>query len=407
MRDPARRDVCVVTPHFTPEANAAARRITALVNELARQGWRVEVVTLAPHHPEDRIHPGYGVRRREIETTEQGVRISRYRPWIVPKGRLALRLLAETRFCIEAAAHVVKSRRKLVMTTSPYMFLGPALLLAARLRRAKIAWDVRDLTWEYLRATGRRTLGADRVIERVMRYTARRVDLLTTATEGQLAYFDRAPRPSAVIVNGLDPRMLETLAGLGRPPCDHGGRPRVLYAGLLGFPQGLQTLLDAAALMPDVDVVLAGDGPERMGLEDEARRRSLPNVTFTGFLDLDGLKTQYEMADVLVAHLRDDAAFEIAQPSKLWEYMATGRPVVYGGRGEAADLLTEHGIGLTARPGSAADLVFAIRTLLDDPTRAQSMGLRGRAFVCEHRNRQRLVGRWVGLLSDAVPSEHP
>lgn len=390
----------VAAPHFAPETNAGARRVTALVRALADRGWRVEVVTLAPHHPENRVHPGYGTHARET-AHEDGVEVVRFRPWIVAKDRLAVRLLAELRFCAQAALHALADRRDLVVASSPYMFLGPMVFVAARVRGARFGWDVRDLTWEYLKATGKRTFGLDRAVAAVMRATARRVDVLTTATEGQQTYFGPVRGAATTIVNGLAPDLIAALEA-GPPREDPERRPRVLYAGLIGFPQGLRVLLDAAAALPEADVVLAGDGPERAALEAEARTRGLGNVRFTGFVDSVRLASLYRDADVLVAHLRDDPAFAIAQPSKLWEYMATGRPVVYGGRGEAAAILEQRCIGVVAPPDDAAALATAVRRLLADPEGARSMGARGRAYVLAERDRGRLVARWTDLLAGAL-----
>jgi glycosyltransferase involved in cell wall biosynthesis len=289
----------------------------------------------------------------------------------------------------------------MVVASSPYMFVGPFGLAAARLVGAHFAWDVRDLTWEYIRATGRRTFGLVRPIERLMCSTARRADVLTTATYGQLAAFPSVPERAAVVTNGLSPSFLEELR-MEPPGGLEARRPRVVYAGLIGYPQGLGVMLDLAERLPDVDIALVGVGPERAELETEARRRELGNVTFAGFVEGEALRDWYRSADVLVAHLRADPAFAIAQPSKLWEYMATGRPVIYGGEGEAAELIERHGIAVTVPPGSPDAMAAAVRELLDDPEHAEELGRRGRAFVQLERDRERLVAGWVGLLQRAL-----
>jgi colanic acid biosynthesis glycosyl transferase WcaI len=161
-------------------------------------------------------------------------------------------------------------------------------------------------------------------------------------------------------------------------------------------------LVDVAARLPGVTFSFVGDGPERMAIEAEVRSRGLTNVELPGFVDGEALAARYWDADVLVAHLRRDPAFAIAQPSKLWEYMAAGRPVVFGGEGEAVRILEREGIGVTVPPESADEMAAAIQGLLDDPQRAADLATRARAFVERHRNRDVLLARWESLLRAAV-----
>ena len=355
----AHPSVVILCPQYAPETNAAARRITDLAGHLVGKGWSVRVVARAPHHPQNRVFPGYGEHRR-MTTEEGGATVVRYRPWLVPKDDFVLRFASEMQFALQACLHVLRHRPDLIVASSPYMTLGPAGLLVARLTGARYAWDVRDLTWQYLSATGRRAWGIDRLLGHLMRFTARRADALTTATEGQLTYFARRPTRADVITNGLEASFLARLLRPTRRRAP--GEPaRVVYAGLVGYPQRLGVLVDVAARLPEVEFAVVGDGPERVALEEDARRRGLRNLVFPGFVDGDALERWYADADVLVAHLRRDPAFAIAQPSKLWEYMATGRPVVYGGEGEAVAILDGEGIGVTVPPESADAMATAQR----------------------------------------------
>ena len=393
--------IAVLTPHFTPETNAASNRLTALVDTLVVDGWSVTVVTLAPNHPEYRIYAGYGTAPR-VASAERGATIVRYRPWLPARRGLATRLLAETLFALRALFEVLRRRPSMVLATSPFMFLGPVAWAAARLTRARFAWDVRDLTWQYLAATGRRTFGLDTLLDRLMRFTAARADVLTTATHGQLAHFTRRPPRSETVVNGLARERFDALATrpLSRPSSAR--KPRVTYAGLIGYPQGLGVALDVAERLRDVEFVLAGDGPDRARLEAEARRRSLDNVRFDGHLALPDLAELYSASDVLFAHLRDHPAFRLAQPSKLWEYMATGRPVVYGGADEASRLIEEHGLGVACAPDDASSLASTVARVLEDQDLREQLVNRALDYVRENRDREKLTRRWAALLGEAL-----
>lgn len=395
------KSIAVITPNYYPETNAGARRVTAIAEHLAACGWRVRAITHLPHHPQNRVYDEYDVTSPDCRR-ENGVEVTRIRPWIVPRAKLTLRFLSEMLFCLQALPHVLHGRSTIILATSPYMLLGPLGLLASRLSRARFVWDVRDLTWQYAKATGKRSYGLDRPIEQLMKMTARQSHALTTATNGQLLYFDRRPKMAMVLSNGLAATVFDSLSRLPNSEPMQQRRPRVLYAGLLGYPQALLTLVRAAALLPEVDFALVGDGPERGLLEAEVQERNLSNVTFGGYVAFDALTSYYAWADILIAHLRSDPAFEVAQPSKLWEYMATGKPVIYAGRSEAGDIIREHDIGMVVPPEEPEVLAKAIRQLLHRPTRAAALGRRGQAFVTAHRSRALGLERLAKLLEALV-----
>jgi len=389
--------IVLMAPNYRPESNAAAHRLTALAEGLADSGWEVTMVTALPHYPQYRLYDGYDVPGPMI-TSEGNVRVIRLRPWIVSKASLPLRLISELWFGLKALTHVLKARPDVVLASVPYMFLGPLGLLGARLTGARFAWDVRDLTWLYPRAVGKRTFGLDTALERVMLFTARRSDAMTTATEGLLHYFERRPSRAAVVPNGVSDEWFERLAAL-RPPA---GTPSVLYAGLLGYNHALATLIDAASLMPDVRFALAGDGPERPMLEEKTRDLRLENVTFLGYLNEDQLVEAYSTATLLVSHVRRHPLYHWTQPAKLWEYMAAGRPVVHAGEGEAVRILRENDVGVTVPPEDPEALASAIANLVSDPEGSRRLGERARAFVDSERRRSRLVDWHVTMLEELI-----
>jgi len=284
-----------------------------------------------------------------------------------------------------------------VLASTPYMFLGPTGLMVSRLVRAKFAWDVRDLTWQYVKATGKRTFGLDRLLEKLMLFTAARADVLTTATDSQLVQLSSRRRGrSAVITNGLTEEfMAELRRGQAREP---DGRFTVVYAGLLGMPQGLETLVRAAALMPSARFVLAGDGPDGGHLRELVEQEGLKNVEFLGHIASSALPDLYASADVLVAMLKGSDAFKVAQPSKVWEYMATGKPVLFAGDCEATDIMAERDIGVVTPPEDPAALAAALEALASDAGERRRLGERGQEFVMAERNRTVILERWEQLL---------
>lgn len=396
------KSIIIAAPNYHPETGAAAKRITAMAEYLAQHGWRVTVVTLLPHYPQNKIYAGYeGPAPRKSE--ENGVTVIRYRPWIVPKANLALRLLSETVFCLQAMLYILRHKTDVVLASSPHMFLGPLGLLGSRLRGTKFVWDVRDLTWLYPRATGKRTFGLDRLLDLWMRAVASRCDAFTAATEGLHHYFSKHPSLAVTLPNGISDHLFKRLAML--EPSQ--GPPLVAYVGLFGYNHNLTTVIDAASRLPHINVVLVGDGPERDHLQKRAASYGLNNIAFVGYLSGEKLEDLYRRATLLISHVRQHPIYQWTQPAKLWEYMATGRPVIHAGEGEAVKIINEHDIGITVPPDNPQALARAINDLVKDPARAAALGERGRKFVEAHRRHSVLFKQLADLLDALVGTSKP
>jgi glycosyltransferase involved in cell wall biosynthesis len=178
-------------------------------------------------------------------------------------------------------------------------------------------------------------------------------------------------------------------------------RPVVAYAGLIGHIQGLEILVEAARMVPGIDFVLAGDGPELPLLERKARELGVDNVSFKGYLDRQQLLELYRRSDVLVAHVRSRPTIDASMvPVKLFEYMATGKPIVYAGKGVATDLLRELGCAVIVPPEDPEALSAAVAKLLRDPEQMRVIGLRGRARVESDFQRDKLMEEFAYALKE-------
>ena len=392
------KSLLLLSSYYAPETGAAAKRLSAMTRHLRSQGWQITVVTLLPHHPANLIYEGFDESTPVVEI-QDGIKIVRYRPWLVPSTSLAKRLLAELVFCWHALLYALLHRHDLVFGSSPSMFLGITALLAGRLNKMKVVWEVRDLTWLYPRSAGKRTFGLDMVLEKLMLFVAKHVDALITVSPGFLKYFSRNHK-AFVLPNGVTPELLARLEPNTQVALFQGSRPKVLYAGLLGFIQQLDILIESAKLLPDIDFTLIGDGPEKAALMQKVSSLGLSNVTFKAYMDAEALKKAYREHDIFVSHIRRDDIHVWTQPSKLWEYMAAGRPVVHAGEGEIAAIIQDNKLGLCPLPGDPVALAKALRKLVDHPDEARGFAERGRTFVEQHRNRAELLKKLTGFLSD-------
>jgi glycosyltransferase involved in cell wall biosynthesis len=373
----------VLSQFFPPETFAGANRAEALAVALADEG---EVTVTAPHpsYPHPSLYDG-----ATVPPAVPQLRLCRTGTF-VPHGRsIAGRAIAELGMAIRLALAAARISTDVVVASSPGMFLGPAGLALARLRGVPFVWDIRDLTWEYVRevATRRRVMAlGSRMLSRLMWMVAARADLLVAATPGIAAELRRRHLRAVVVPNSVDSALLDLFTNAPPRPVS---TPNVTYAGLIGLPQALGVLCDVAERLPDVTFNLVGDGPELASLIRRATVSGLLNLRFHGYLPRDRLAEVYAASDILFAQLHASGLHTAtALPSKLFEYMAAGRPIVYAGEGLAVEELQQIGCAFAVDPGDADAIAAAIQILVDDASRRLKMGLAGRAFVEGHLSRQ-------------------
>jgi colanic acid biosynthesis glycosyl transferase WcaI len=374
--------VLVVSQFFPPETFAGANRVKSMVDALARSN-DVVVVTLRPSYP----HPSLYAPGAAAEADRgHPYRVARPMQFVPHSRSLPLRAVREHLMAARLAVRAAAEPADVVITSSPSMFLAPVCWVLARAKSSRFAWDIRDLGWEYAgesRLVSSRTRPLLRGLQAYMWFIARRADLIVTATPGIAEQVARRLGPGKDVLlvgNSVTAELRDACRDcqerVAKP------RPLVAYVGLIGDAQGLGVLVDVAAALPSVDFVIAGEGPERPALERAVAERRLANVRLTGYLARADVLEVYRTSDILFAQLKDTPTLNATGlPSKLHEYMATGKPIVYAGRGLAADTVDRIGCGVSVAPEDAAAITQAVTDLLGDDARMLEAGRNGRSFI--------------------------
>jgi glycosyltransferase involved in cell wall biosynthesis len=320
-----------------------------------------------------------------------------------------------------AATAVVRTGpADIVIATSPPLVAPIPGWLAARSKRAKLIFEVRDLWPESAVTTG--VLSKDGLLTRIL-YKLERwacgvadlVNVLTPAFRDDLVRRGLAVADKICFVpNGADleifspgPRDNEVRREMG-----WGDRFVVMYAGAHGRANAVRQLLDAADLLrsrPDILLATVGDGPERLALEAEAVSRGLSNVMFCGPQPKSRMPDFVNACDVGAAVLADNPTFRTVYPNKVFDYMACSRPTLLAIDGVARELVCDQaGAGVFARPEQPRDLADAILRLAADGVERAQMGQRGRAWVEANASRDSLAQRYLSIMEGLVsPQRKP
>ncbi|MGQ0663074.1 MAG: glycosyltransferase family 4 protein [Pseudomonadota bacterium] len=366
-----------MSENFPPETNAAASRVFERACYWVRWGHEVSVITSAPNFPDGKIFPGYRNRWRQVEDMG-GIRVVRMKTFMAPnEGVLARTLDFLSLMATGFAGGLVERRPDIVVATSPQLFVAVAGWGLAAVRRRPFVFELGDLWPASIAAVGALAPGlALRLVEKLELFLYRRaacVVALTRAFKDDVVRRGIAADKIAVVINGVD------LPRYAPRPRDQGlaaewgltGKFVVGYVGTLGMAHGLANLLVAAARLAerqDLCFLLVGPGAERAGLMAEAVRRGLRNVVFAPPQPKETMPRVWSLCDVALVHLKDSAVFADVIPSKMFEAMAMGLPLLLASpRGEAAAIVEGEGAGLWVPAGDARALAGAARRLADDP----------------------------------------
>ena len=403
--------ILFLSDNFPPETNAPATRTFEHTRRWARAGAKVTVVTTQPNFPAGKLFPGYrnGLIQRE---RMDGVEVIRVWSYITANEGFARRSLDYLSFMVTGfLAALFLPRPDVIVSTSPQFFTACAAWVLAVFKRRPFVFELRDLWPDSILAVGAmRDSAAIRALKRLEYFLYRRAARIVSVTHSFRRVLSGNGIPAdkiAVVRNGAD---LKGFTPGPKPEAlakRHALEDRFVaaYIGTIGMAHGLGTILETAQRMkdhPSIAFLLVGDGAERAALEQESRDRGLRNVIFAGPVNKEQVREYWRLADAALVLLRDRPVFRHVLPSKMFEAMATERPIVLGVLGESAELLRTAGAGVVIQPESAEQLEAALRRLAADPQGASSMGRKGRRFVEAELDRDKLAGQMLDELKSVA-----
>lgn len=378
--------ILILSQWFEPEPTFKG---LLFAKELVARGHEVEVLTGFPNYPEGRVYPGYRIRPWVRERIE-GVDVLRVALYPSHDNSSLHRTFNYISFALSAAVIGTALIRKpdVMYVYHPPITVGFAAAVIGFLRRTPFVYDIQDLWPDTVAASGMISnpvaLG---LLGGLCKFVYRCASHITVLSPGFKEMLARRGIPSGkvdVIYNWCDEAALKSPC-----PCVErlGSADRfcILYAGTMGFAQDLDSVLLAAQIcqttMPTAEFLFMGGGVDQSRLERMAGKMKLHNVRFLPRQPMQAMGGILAGADALLVHLKDDPLFRITIPSKTQAYLAAGRPILMGVRGDAADLVKQSQSGVLCKPSDFQRIADAVKKLASaGPERLAAMGRNGREF---------------------------
>jgi colanic acid biosynthesis glycosyl transferase WcaI len=365
------------------------------------------VATGYPHYPEWRLPPHARLARRERYGTAEVRRRLHYVPSTQTAGHRAL--YEGSLFALGLTALPLRPRPDIVIGTCPSLAAGALAATAAAAYRIPYVLVFQDLMGQAALQTG--IPGGARVsglVGRVELGLARRAGAVGIIAEGFRSYLE---------AGGVPTDRIHRLRNWTRrtPPTETVEQTRArlgwrhdelvcLHGGNLGRKQGLDNVLDAAALLrgAGVRIVFAGDGNDRERLEQRAQALELDTVQFVELQPPGLWESVMQASDVLLVNQRPSVT-DMSLPSKLTSYFAAGRPIVAAASAdsETAREIEAAGAGIVVAPDDPTALRDAVISLRMR-TEATELGDNARRYAESALSRENALAEYERFLAAAL-----
>lgn len=409
--------ILYISPVFEVSTDPGSDRYHFYLKRLVEAGHEVTVITSAVAYKLAQVRPECRGRWK-TEVVQDGIRVLYL--WSYPnlRGSFLRRMLYLISYMLLAVwSGLWLGRPDVIYTPNSPGMVGYAGYLLSRLRRVPLVFEVADVWPDAAIAMGMLTNPLVISLTRWMEDACyRQAKFITALTRGIKANIEKKGYPPEKIIlatNGVDPgifadidcqRVAQLRADLGLEGCFIGS-----YLGAHGHYNSLWTIVEAAALLrddPRFRFVLIGDGDYKATLQEMVREAGLSNVLFLPPIPRHESPVYLAIADVYLLPNRKGEFYQMNLPNKLFDFLASGRPVLVAGEGESGNAVLAACAGMVTPAEDAAEMAAALKRLADmSSAERRAMGEGGRAYAFKHYNRQILSQQIEAILVAAATSK--
>lgn len=355
--------VLIVSFYYFPELGAAPSRITNLAEGLHNEGIDVDVLTTLPNYPKGKIFEGYR-NRLSMKETVNGVNVYRYWTYATVTKNPVLRAWGMSSFALMIwlfafKRNLIRSYDRVIVQSPPLFVSYSAMVLFKKVFKRKVILNVSDL-WPLsaieLGAIKKGTV-IYKIFSSIEKYIYKNADGVFGQSKEIIQHIDSFPSPQQKFLYRNLQRYDLRLSSRTK-----GGVVKIVYAGLLGVAQdilGIVQNVDFKSL--GVELHLYGGGNQTSQIETYISQNDI-NVFYHGYIDKSEMDKVLSLYDASIVPLA--VKIKGAVPSKIFDLLPLGIPILFCGGGEGAEIIKEKGIGFVSEPGDYQGLSDNIKKLV-------------------------------------------
>lgn len=401
--------ILLLTDSYPPEVRSASHLMFELASGLTERKHEVTVVTASPGY---NLAEGVAVPRTRFVSTsiESGVKVIRV--WTLPIHKVGLFAKGIGQLGLIVSMFVgglLAGPIDVIFIYSPPLTIGVAGLLLGRAKSAPYVLNVQDLFPQNAIDLG--VLKGQvpiKFFETMELWVYKHSTLITLHSRGNAQHVlakTHGTEKIEIVSNWVDldefPKNTDSAL---RNSLGLEGAFVVLFAGVMGYAQDLDIVIDAARILQTekpIVFLLVGDGIEKQRLQSKVKKMNLKNVQFLPFVSKDRYPELVAASDVGLVTLRKSMKTPVV-PSKILGYMAAGKPCVasLNPESDAISIVKNAGCGIVVPAEDPKALADAVKWLFQSQKVAREMGDRGRHYAEEHFSKCAALDRYEQLLSN-------
>ncbi len=388
----------ILTQYFYPEMGAAASRLLELSRGLQHRGWDIKVLSAMPNYPTGKIFPKYRKKWR-VKENIFGIDIQRFWIFASNSSRVFPRIINMLSFAFSSLFslfYIRKEKPDFILVESPPLVLGLTGLFLSRFSGAKMILNVADI-WP-LSALELNAISDGflyRKIVQLEKYIYKKSDICLGQSEEITRHLKlNGARNSHLFRNGVVFSRFEQFN-------NHNPRKnsKLIYAGLVGVAQGLLSLcrnIDLSKL--GIELHIFGEGAERKELQAYLSSNPDKNIFIHEPVERDMIPELLSNYDGAVIPLVKNIYGAV--PSKIYESMAAGIPILFSGNGEGASIISKLKVGWVSKPGDYDSFRENLSQFSFEPEKSEEFGRNGRKAAKEMFDRELQIDKLHEYLTD-------
>lgn len=397
--------ILIISHYYSPEIGAPVNRMVSFIDAMKRKGYQINIICGFPNYPGGVLSNKDKGKLYRIEHI-QDVTIIRTYVFCSPHYGALNRIINQISFAISSfIAGLILPKHDVVVSSVPPLFHAFGAMIISKIKRSKFVLDIRDLWCDSAKALN--ALKDPRMLKILYSIESKLIkhsDFIFTVSKGmEKTIKDRGGAGRInIIYNGASDDILlwKNEANSIRQKYGWESKFIICYAGIIGIGQKLNNLIE---LIPDLELkntifLIIGEGMEKDPLKSKVQLMGLNNVIVMDKMYRSEVIPYIYASDLMMVLLDEIDLFRCTIPSKVFDYMAAGKPVITNVNGELKEIIEHNNTGIYFTFKDKNMLFKSLNKLYSDKQLREQMGNNGKLLVFKQFRRAELADKAIELI---------